>query len=206
MFSVLSKFAQTMSDMDMSVSSSDTSMNSAATAAAAGGFIIIMLLVGLLIYVFFSICLMKIFKKAGRSDAWAAFIPIYNMFVYFEIAGRPGWWAFLSLIPVVGGLITLITGIIGSIDLAKSFGKEAGYGILLALVPVIGYPMLAFGNAQYQGPAGPEGHGAVNPQQPMPSQPIQQPQSFQPPQVTTEDPVNPTPPVDNEPPTQTPVQ
>lgn len=177
MFSVLSKFAQTMNDFEMDLNSLETTTTTetAAGAAVGAGVFLVVMLLALVAYVFFSFCLMKIFKKAGREDSWAAFIPIYNMYVYFEIAGRPGWWTFLGLIPLVGGFIAIVTSIIGSIDLAKSFGKGAGYGLLLAFVPIIAYPMLAFGDAQYRGPAGPEGQGGQMPPQ-APMQPPTQPQ------------------------------
>ncbi len=99
---------------------------------------------------------MKIFQKAGRKDAWTAWVPIYNTWVLFEIAGRPGWWALLGFIPIFGGIVAFVVGIIAMIDLAKSFGKEGGFAALLILLPVVGYPMLAFGDAKYHGPAGPE--------------------------------------------------
>ena len=35
---------------------------------------------------------------------------------------------------------------------AKSFGKGIGYVLGLLLLPFIFYPMLAFGDASYQGP------------------------------------------------------
>lgn len=162
MLSLLTLLAQTSGgyyDYEYNYSSDTLTDEEAAAATLFGfGLLAFMLVLFLVFYVFTAICLMKIFKKAGRQDAWAAWIPIYNMYVYYEVAGRPGWWAFLGLIPFVGGLISLVTIIIGSIDMAKSFGKEVGYGLLLAFVPIIGYPMLAFGSAEYQGPAGPEGN------------------------------------------------
>ena len=192
MFSVLSRFAQSMSDMNMSYDTSySTSTNSATGAIFGFGVIIAIIIIILVSYLFFGFCLMKIFKKAGRQDAWAGFVPFYNMYVYFEIAGRPGWWVFLGLIPLVGGIISVITSILGSIDLAKSFGKEVGFGILLAILPIIGYPMLAFGGAQYQGPAGSEGQ---NRGQLPPQAPIQPPTPPQPP-VSPQPPTPPQPPV-----------
>lgn len=190
MFALLNNFAQSMNDMDMSFTSNDTTttVNSGAAAAAGLGIFMVIMIIALVAYVFFSFCLMKIFKKAGRTDSWAAFVPIYNMYVYYEIAGRPGWWAFLALIPFVGGIIAFVTNIIASMDLAKSFGKEAGYGLLLAIVPIIGLPMLAFSNATYQGPAGPEGHNNQLP----PTEPTQQPPIAPQPPVDTQPPVQPT--------------
>jgi len=90
----------------------------------------------------------KIFSKAGQPG-WAAIIPIYNWYIRCKIVGRPGWWVILLFIP----FINFIIGIILCIDLAKSFGKGAGFGIGLILLGVICFPILGFGSAQYQGPA-----------------------------------------------------
>jgi hypothetical protein len=40
--------------------------------------------------------------------------------------------------------------IIVSIDVAKGFGKDVGFGIGLAFLPFIFYPILGFGSSQYQ--------------------------------------------------------
>jgi hypothetical protein len=177
MFKTLQTLAQAGTDLgSFDYNTSYTTSTSTASAGLAVGLIVGMLVVGLLVYLIFGFVLMKVFKKAGRQDAWAAFVPFYNMYVYYEIAGRPGWWAFLALIPFVGGMAALVTGIIGSIDLAKSFGKDTGFGILLILLPFIGLPMLAFGDATYQGPAGPEGGNNVPPANPTnPIPPVQPP-------------------------------
>jgi hypothetical protein len=91
----------------------------------------------------------KIFTKAGKPG-WAALIPFYDLYVLLKVAGRPGWWLILFLIP----LVNLVVLIIVSIDLAKSFGKSTAFGVLaLALFPFVGYPMLGFGSATYNGPA-----------------------------------------------------
>jgi len=46
-----------------------------------------------------------------------------------------------------------VAGIMLTLDLAKSFGKEIGYAIGMIILPFIFYPMLAFGSATYRGPA-----------------------------------------------------
>jgi hypothetical protein len=93
--------------------------------------------------------LWKVFTKANQPG-WAAIIPIYNIYVLTKIIGRPGWWVLLIFIPVVNVIVSIIM----AIDLAKSFGKDAAYGILLLwLFSIIGYLILGFGDAQYQGPA-----------------------------------------------------
>lgn len=168
MLGILSTIAQVTSSYDYDYSYSTTPADDAAAAAVGLGMLMFILVFVLVAYVFFSFCMYKVFKKAGRQDAWAAFVPIYNTYVMYEIAGRPGWWAFLGFIPIVGGIVGLVTAIIGTIDLAKSFGKSGGFAALLILIPIVGWPMLAFGDAKYSGPAGPEGSKMppANPQAP----------------------------------------
>ncbi|MDD3480667.1 MAG: DUF5684 domain-containing protein [Patescibacteria group bacterium] len=113
------------------------------------------MVVVLAVAVFMIVCMWKIFVKAGKPG-WAAIVPIYNVIVLLEIIGRPAWWVlflFASVIPFVGWIAALAFGIIIALDLAKSFGKDTGFGILLPLLPIVGYPMLAFGKAEYKGPS-----------------------------------------------------
>ena len=88
--------------------------------------------------------LWKVFEKAGEPG-WAAIIPIYNLVVLLKIAGKPVWWIILFLIPVVNFIIAILV----AIEIAKRFGKGAGFGIGLALLPFIFYPVLGFGDARY---------------------------------------------------------
>ncbi len=88
----------------------------------------------------------KVFTKAGQPG-WASIVPIYNAYILLKIAGKPGWWLVLFLIPIVN----LVIGIIVAIDLAKAFGKGTGFGVGLAFLGVIFYPILGFGDATYQG-------------------------------------------------------
>lgn len=107
---------------------------------------IVVLLIELAILVLMIASGWKIFTKAGEPG-WAAIVPIYNYIVMLKIVGRPMWWFLLFLVPVVNFII----GIIVAIDLAKAFGKGAGFGIGLIILPFVFAPMLAFGDADYQG-------------------------------------------------------
>jgi hypothetical protein len=88
----------------------------------------------------------KVFVKAGKPG-WAAIIPIYNLIVLLQIAGKPLWWIILFIIP----LVNLIMAILVSIAVAQKFGKGTGFGVGLALLGFIFYPILGFGDSQYQG-------------------------------------------------------
>lgn len=113
--------------------------------AAAGGIILLIYLAIILVTI---IGMWKTFSKAGQPG-WAAIIPIYNVIVWLQICGRPIWWIILLLIPIVSIVFFLII----CIDLAKSFGKGAGFGIGIFLLGFIFIPILGFGSASYAGPS-----------------------------------------------------
>ena len=87
-----------------------------------------------------------VFTKAGRPG-WASIVPIYNMVVLCQIAGKPGWWFLLLCIPLVNFIFLIIV----SIALAEKFGKGTGFGLGLAFLGLIFFPMLAWGDAEYHG-------------------------------------------------------
>jgi uncharacterized membrane protein YhaH (DUF805 family) len=103
---------------------------------------------GLLVALLLIVAMWKVFTKAGQPG-WASIIPIYNLYIWCKIVGRPWWWILLMLIPFVNFIVCIIL----CIDLAKSFGKGVGFGIGLALLGIIFFPILGFGSAQYQGPS-----------------------------------------------------
>mgnify|MGYP001346109536 CR=1 FL=1 len=90
----------------------------------------------------------KVFIKAGQPG-WACIIPIVNLYFLCKIAGRPGWWVILCLIPFINWIFLIII----TNDISKSFGKGIGTTLGLIFLPFIFYPVLGFGDAQYQGPA-----------------------------------------------------
>jgi hypothetical protein len=104
------------------------------------------LVVYLIILVLMIASMWIVFSKANKPG-WACLIPIYNIIVLLEISGKPIWWIVLFLIPLVNFIISIVV----SIALAEKFGKGAGFGVGLALLGIIFYPILAFGDAQYQG-------------------------------------------------------
>lgn len=113
--------------------------------AGAGASLTVLLLVlalGLLVIVSF----WMVFAKAGEAG-WKSLIPIYNMYVLLLISGKPGWWLLLLFIPVVGSIFHLLA----MLSLAERFGKGALYGVGLFFLPMIFFPLLAFGEARYEG-------------------------------------------------------
>jgi hypothetical protein len=86
----------------------------------------------------------KAFEKAGQPG-WAAIVPIYNVYILTKIAKKPGIWVLLMFIPIVGIVIIFLM----SIEVARQFGKGSGFGIGLALLGFIFWPILGFGDAKY---------------------------------------------------------
>jgi Family of unknown function (DUF5684) len=123
----------------------DSSVSSGASLAG----LLVGLVIGLVVAVFMIVALWRVFSKAGQPG-WAAIIPFYNIYVLCKVAGRPGWWLVLYIIPIVNIVISIIV----SLDLAKAFGKSGAFGFFgLWLFGIIGYPILGFGGATYQGRA-----------------------------------------------------
>lgn len=104
-------------------------------------------LIDLVIIIVMIASMWRLFEKAGQPG-WAAIIPFYNVYVLLLVAGKPGWWLILFLIPFVN----LVIAILAALGVAENFGKGVGYAIGLIFLPFIFYPVLAFGDAQYSGP------------------------------------------------------
>jgi hypothetical protein len=62
-----------------------------------------------------------------------------------KVAGKPGWWLLLLFIPFVN----LVIAILAIVALAQNFGKGAGFAVGMIFLPIIFWPILAFGSAQY---------------------------------------------------------
>ena len=114
------------------------------------------LLLGLFMFVFwvgvvlfFVIAAWKVFTKAGQPG-WGILVPFYNAYLWIKIAGKPGWWLLLYLIPVVN----IVIGIIVTLEVGKAFGKSTAFSIFLLIIfSFIGIPILGYGQAVYTPPA-----------------------------------------------------
>jgi hypothetical protein len=89
----------------------------------------------------------KVFTKAGEPG-WAAIIPIYNLYIMLKIGGNEWWWLLVIIfVPLVNlyGMFKMMAGV------AKAFGKGTGYALGLWFLGFIFFPLLGFGDDQYQG-------------------------------------------------------
>lgn len=100
----------------------------------------------LLIIVLMIASIWVIFTKAGQPG-WASIIPIYNIIIMLAVAGKPWWWIFLFLIPIVN----IVFAIMMYHGISTKFGQGAGYTVGIIFFPFIFLPILAFGNYKYNG-------------------------------------------------------
>ena len=94
--------------------------------------------------VFFIVCHWKIFTKAGQ-EGWKSLIPLYNAYVQLQITKQPTIWLLYFFIPFVN----IYFGIKHIHGLSRAFGKDVGFTVGIILLPIVFYPILAFGDSKY---------------------------------------------------------
>lgn len=104
--------------------------------------------IGFAVLVFIIVCKWILFKKCDKPG-WAALIPIYSDWVFFEICGYSGAYSLLYFLPF-GFIAVIVVKLIASIALAEKFGKDGVVGITIPLIPIVGYPLFAFTKSKYQ--------------------------------------------------------
>jgi hypothetical protein len=96
----------------------------------------------------------KVFTKANKPG-WAAIIPIYNLYVMLDIGDNEWWWLLVLLVPLVQiyASYKIVAGV------ARSFGKGIGFALGLMILGFVFFPLLGFGDYQYNPPN--RGQGTV---------------------------------------------
>jgi len=100
-------------------------------AAMLAGFMSVILIVSGVIYFYSSLCLFLIAKKLDVPAAWLAWIPILQVWTFFQSAGKSLLWILLFFIPFVN----LIVAVYLWMCIAENLGKNKWLG-LLTLVPI----------------------------------------------------------------------
>jgi len=139
-----------------------------------------LLCIGIIAFISFIIVTVsqwRIYSKAGQPG-WACIVPIYNVLVLLDIIRKPRLWLLyilvaaviqgiyssmtmdasdantvpltLTILNGVASLVTLIIGIRMTHGISTAFGKQIGFTIGLLLLPIVFFPILAFGSATYQ--------------------------------------------------------
>lgn len=115
--------------------------------AAGAGTSTVIAFIYIAVLILLLVAIWKIYVKAGRPG-WASLIPLYNCYVYYDIAMGNGWLFLLSFVPFVNIVISIIV----THRLSKAFGHGVGFTLGLLFLSPIFIPILAFGSSEYEGP------------------------------------------------------
>ncbi len=131
----------TYSDSGMSVLSDSSSSGDLAAMAGAAVFFVFFAFFIAIMYVISSVLLMQIFKKAG-VPGWAAWVPVFNNWKMLEIGGQKGFWAILSLIPIIN-IVSGVIFYIAQYHIGLKLGKSGGFVVLAIFLPIVWFIWLA---------------------------------------------------------------
>jgi hypothetical protein len=115
---------------------------------AAVAFLLITIVATVILYVIVSLCLMTIFKKAGVKNAWAAWVPYYNSWKTLQIGGQQGFWAILSVIPIVN-IVAAVFLYIAMYHIGKKLGKSDAFILFAIFIPIVWYIWLAVDDSEW---------------------------------------------------------
>jgi hypothetical protein len=118
-------------------------------------FIFFTFIITLIVYVLHAYMLSRIFQKAGRN-AWKAWIPVYNNWIFLEIGGQKGWWAVMMLIPIIN-IAAVVFIYIAMYHIGLKLRKEGAFVLLGIFLPLVWYGWLAFDSSTWK--AKPVHHG-----------------------------------------------
>jgi hypothetical protein len=138
----------------MSLLHSAVTYTTTTTTSGSGGSLAVILLVALLVAIIFIVAGWKVFTKAGKPG-WGILVPFYNVWLYAEIGGKPGWWGLVSVlvnvIPFVGWIVSVVMTIFIALGVGRNFGKSDIWSVILLWLLPFGYLILGYGKAQYTG-------------------------------------------------------
>jgi hypothetical protein len=66
------------------------------------------LIIAIATYILMALPLFVLGQKTNQDNAWFAFVPILNLVLLIQIAGKELWWIILFLIPCVNWIVYII--------------------------------------------------------------------------------------------------
>lgn len=102
-----------------------------------GSFISIIFVLAVYAYGAYAVQLLA--KKTNTPNAGLAWVPIVNIYLVLKIAGKPGWWFILVLLPLVNIVIFVMVWM----AIATAVHKANWLGFLM-LIPVVNFFVLGY--------------------------------------------------------------
>jgi hypothetical protein len=103
-----------------------------------------------LVYLWASLSLAAVFRKAGE-DAWQAWVPILNTAVLLRLGGFSPWLVFIVFVPLFGQIAFVVILVIAYYRINVAFGFGGGMTVVAALFPLIWASIVGFGSARWIG-------------------------------------------------------
>ena len=138
----ISQFAQTYTTYTTTTS---TTNDPSPGVSLAIFFVIFMIIV--ITYALDSFLLGRVFKKAGVKQ-WIAWVPFYNSWKKLELGDQQGFWAVMTIIPIVNIVATVFL-YIAMYNIGLKLGKEGWFVLLAIFIPIVWTAWLAFDSSQW---------------------------------------------------------
>ncbi|WP_431073240.1 large exoprotein [Microbacterium phyllosphaerae] len=106
-------------------------------------------------YVLSALFLMKIFEKAGVEGKWRAWVPYYNLMIFFKLGDVSPWLVFASLltwIPVLGWLVGIgfaIVAVLAAWRVGLKLQKDSVWVILYVFLSLVWLGINAFDKSRW---------------------------------------------------------
>lgn len=131
--------------------------------AIIAAFLGLFFLFAVIFYVVGSLFLMKLFEKAGVQGKWRAWVPVYNMMIFFKLGDLSPWLVLYTLgasivvswIPVVNvlsGLVSLAFAVFAAIAayrIGLKLQKEPAWVILFVFLSLVWLGIVAFDRSRW---------------------------------------------------------
>ena len=107
-----------------------------------GGFFLLFFITATLVsYIYYSLALQKIADKLGEKNSWYAWIPIFNIILFFRMGDQNPWLILIALIPGIGGIVLAVLSIIAMCNICEKRGYDKLLG-LLSLIPIANFVLM----------------------------------------------------------------
>ncbi len=103
---------------------------------------------GAFFYAPLAVAAFRLMTLAAWERRWRAFIPVWNLLVYFDMSGFSRWLALLLLVPILNiAVMPLVTA-----DIAERVRRPRWLGLLagFSIISLIGIPLLALTSAEFR--------------------------------------------------------
>lgn len=94
------------------------------------------------VYGYSCAALMALTMKLDMANTWMAWVPLMNLYLFLRIAGQPGWWMLLALVPFVNIAVFAYVAMVA----AEKRERPCWWGLAITLPPaaIVFMGILAF--------------------------------------------------------------